>query len=334
MRIECVSLNANDPHHVSVDTMPDAKMAIVDHLLEKTDYLVRIVAVTDEYFDRLPDKHKYKKHRSIPKETMISPDDSVWLPNASILSKTAGTEPPTNIKVVQSSTTSLRLSWTPPLVYGSNKLQGQIVRWADVKKGRLKDEDLVVASHVNLLATEDSLTIDDLSPGAHYRIVIEAVVSIKTSLDPDKWDSGIEKYRRTAHVMSRALMARTRAPIEPPRLLVSSYTQNTANLYWEKPLLMSVIGKDEDGRPIYLRRYLEGYKLEINGKLQCCLGPAAQSCTLTKCKPGKKYDVTLVALTCTEDAKKERKQKVKVFDRLGIFVGYCSHVLRLISKVS
>ncbi|XP_046358181.2 uncharacterized protein LOC124136325 [Haliotis rufescens] len=313
MRIECVSLNANDPHHVSVDTMPDAKMAIVDHLLEKTDYLVRIVAVTDEYFDRLPDKHKYKKHRSIPKETMISPDDSVWLPNASILSKTAGTEPPTNIKVVQSSTTSLRLSWTPPLVYGSNKLQGQIIRWADVKKGRLKDEDLVVASHVNLLATEDSLTIDDLSPGAHYRIVIEAVVSIKTSLDPDKWDSGIEKYRRTAHVMSRALMARTRAPIEPPRLLVSSYTQNTANLYWEKPPLMSVIGKDEDGRPIYLRRYLEGYKLEINGKLQCCLGPAAQSCTLTKCKPGKKYDVTLVALTCTEDAKKERKQKYKGF---------------------
>ncbi|XP_067685414.1 uncharacterized protein [Haliotis asinina] len=313
MRIECVSLNANDPHHVSVDTMPDAKMAVVDHLQEKTDYLVRIIAVTDEYFDRLPDKHKYKKHRSIPKETMISPDDSVWLPNSSILAKTAGTEPPTNIKVLQSSTTSLRLTWTPPLVYGSNKLQGQIVRWADVKKGRLKDEDLVVASHVNLLATEDSLTIEDLSPGAHYRIVIEAVVSIKTSLDPDKWDSGIEKYRRTAHVMSKALMARTRAPIEPPRLLVSSYTQNTANLYWEKPPLMSVIGKDDDGRPIYLRRYLEGYKLEINGKLQCCLGPAAQSCTLTKCKPGKMYKVTLVALTCTEDAKKERKQKYKGF---------------------
>ena len=183
-----------------------------------------------------------------------------------------------------------------------------------MKRNHNKDEDLVVASHVNLLATEDSLVIEDLAPGVQYRIVVEAIVSIKTSLDPEKWDSGIEKYRRTAHVMSSPLLARTRAPIEPPQVLLTSYTETTANLYWEKPQLMSLVGKDDDGNPEYLRRYLEGYKLEVNGKLQCYLGPSAQSCTLTKCRPGKLYEVTLVAMTCTEEVKKMRKMRVSHID--------------------
>ena len=67
---------------------------------------------------------------------------------------------------------------------------------------------------------------------------------------------------------------------------------------------------------IYSPRYLEGYKLEINGKTYCHLGPASQSCQLTKCKPGKKYHVVLVALTCTENGKKERKCKVGDFSNL------------------
>ncbi len=40
------------------------------------------------------------------------------------------------------------------------------------------------------------------------------------------------------------------------------------------------------------------------------LVPTAQSCTLVKCKPGKTYNVVLVALTCSDDVKKERKRKV------------------------
>ncbi|XP_041347758.1 uncharacterized protein LOC121367568 [Gigantopelta aegis] len=313
IHLECISLNTNDPHHINVDVMPDSKDASIENLHEKTDYLIRVIAVTEEYFDRLPDKHRHKRLHAIPRDSIISPDDSPWLPNSSVLAKTAGTEPPANLKVVKATRTSLTISWTPPLVYGSNKLQSQIVRWADLKRNQHKDEDLVVASHVNLLATEDSLVIEDLSPGVQYRVVVEAIVSIKTSLDREKWDSGIEKYRRTAHVMSAPLLARTRAPIEPPQVLVMSYTENTANLYWEKPQLMSLVGKDEEGNPEYLRRYLEGYKLEVNGKLQCCLGPSAQSCTLTKCRPGKLYEVALVAMTCTEEVKKQRKMRYRGF---------------------
>ena len=76
-----------------------------------------------------------------------------------------------------------------------------------------------------------------------FQIVIEAVVSIKTSLNADHWDSGIERFRRTAHVMSKPLVLWTRAPIEPPKVLVQSYDQSSAVLYWEKPILMSIIGK-------------------------------------------------------------------------------------------
>ncbi|XP_076447663.1 uncharacterized protein LOC143284653 isoform X3 [Babylonia areolata] len=312
IRIECISLNAQNPHHVTEDIMPDSTSADITGLHEKTDYLVRVVAVTEEYFDRLPDKHKHKKLHAIPRDVLVAQEESPWLPSASIVAKTAGTEAPANIRLNQSTMTSLVLTWTPPLVYGSNKLLSQIVRWRDVRRTKPSDpEDLIVASHVNLLPTEDTLTISDLVPGSQYQIVIEAVVSIKTSLNPDQWDSGIEKFRRTAHVMSKPLVVWTRAPIEPPRLLVQSYDMSSAVLYWEKPILMSIIGKDEEGNPRYLRRYLEGYRLEINGKVQSCLGPQAQTCTLTKCKPGKTYSVVLVAMTCTEDRRRERKEKFK-----------------------
>ncbi|GFR62047.1 fibronectin, partial [Elysia marginata] len=324
IRVECLSLEPTAHHHVAVDTLPDAVTAEVRGLNEKTDYLLKVMAVTEEYFDRLPEKHRLKPLRGFPQDVLASREESPWLPSSSVLVKTSGTEPPCNVRVATATTTSMTLNWTPPLVHGSNKLTGQIVRWADVKKSRRTggsgengvsapgDEELQVASHVNLLATEDSLTIEDLQPGAQYRVVIEAVVSVKTSLEPDAWDgSSVEKFRRTAHVMGRPFYARTRAPIEPPRVLVTSYTQMSAGLYWEKPPLMSVVGKEQDGTPKYLRRYLQGYKLEINGKLQCCLGPESNSCTLTKCKPGRSYSVVLVAMTCTEEGRKARKHKFK-----------------------
>ena len=241
---------------------------------------------------------------------MISPEDSKWLPNSSIICKTAGTEPPANIRVSKASMNNMKLTWTPPIVYGSNKLTGQIVRWWDVKANKQVDDDFHIACHQNLLPTEDSIVIQDLIPGIQYKVVIEAVVSVKTSLEKDRNDGGIEANRRTAHVMSKPMFARARAPTEPPRLYVTSYTQTTAQLYWEKPLLVTVTGKDENGNVKYIRRYLEGYKLEINGKTYSCLGPNAQSCALTKCKPGKKYLINLVALTCTEEGKRERKRKV------------------------
>ncbi|CAL1538548.1 unnamed protein product [Lymnaea stagnalis] len=323
LRVECISQDQQNFHNITVDTLPDATSAEVLGLHEKTDYLLKVIALTEEFFDQLPEKNALKHKRGFPQNVSSPSEESQWLPCTSVLFKTSGTEAPSNIRVVKSTMTSLTLSWTPPLVYGSNKLSGQIVRWSDVKTAHPNsDEDVHIASHVQVLPTEDSLTIDDLSPGAQYKIVIEAVVSVKTSLDPDKRDSNIEINRRTTHVLSKPLLARTRAPIDPPHLMVNSYTQNSATLTWEKPPLVSVVGKDMEGAPKCLRRYLEGYKLEINGKLQCCMGPDSTSCTLTKCKPGRTYNVVLVAMTCTAEGRKARKQKYqnlqKGFDNVEV----------------
>ena len=53
------------------------------------------------------------------------------------------------------------------------------------------------------------------------------------------------------------------------------------------------------------------YRIEINGKPHMRLASNAQSCTLIKCKPGKTYKIVLVALTCTEEVKKERRKRVR-----------------------
>ena len=34
---------------------------------------------------------------------------------------------------------------------------------------------------------------------------------------------------------------------------------------------------------------------------------------MVKCKPGKEYSIVLVALTCTEEVKRERRRKVFIY---------------------
>ncbi|XP_033744669.1 uncharacterized protein LOC117330483 isoform X1 [Pecten maximus] len=312
IRVDAVSMAKNEPHHISYDALPDAVSIDIEGLKEKTEYLIRVTAVTDEYFDRLPEKHKFKKAKVLPRDVMVPPMESPWLPSNYIIERTAGTEPPANLKVTKSTTTSMTLSWISPIVYGSNRLKNIIVRWTDVKNARKGVDEVQMSSYKTLDPKDTQTTIIDLVPGTQYKVVVEAVVSVKTSL-VDTNDKETEKYRRIAHVMSKALYCRSRAPTEAPSLYITEFTQDTAQLYWEKPRLVSAIGREEDGKPKYIRRYLEGYKLEINGATHCCLGPTRQSCSLKKCRPGKEYNVRLVALTCTDEGKKERKKKYKGF---------------------
>ena len=102
------------------------------------------------------------------------------------------------------------------------------------------------------------ITLENLHPGILYKLVVEAIVSVKTTLESKMRDPEYETLnRRTTHVMSKPVFVRTRAPCEPPRVLVTGYTQNTIQLYWERPLLYSVIGKDAHGNPQYLKLSLE-----------------------------------------------------------------------------
>ena len=312
MRVDAVAVQSRDRHkHSCVEVVPNATSAIVESLSEKTEYLITITAITDEYFDQLPPGHELKATRILPKDK--SPKEDTWLPSTSVIAMTSGTDAPSDVKVKRTTVNSVSLSWKPAVVYGSNRLQGTVVRWAEGRFRTQFREENGMASHRSVMADSNHVMIEDLQPGLLYKFVVEAVVSVKTTLEASSNDPEYEKQnRRTTHVMSRPVLVRTRAPCEPPRPIVTGYSTNTIQLYWEKPLLYSVIGRDVNDNPKYLKLSLEGYRLMINDKPHMRLSSSAQSCTLIKCKPGKTYKVVLIAMTCTEEVKRERKKKVKI----------------------
>ncbi len=69
------------------------------------------------------------------------------------------------------------------------------------------------------MAEDNECTIDNLTPGMLYKIVVEAIVSVKDTVTDinDPKDPEMEKQnRRTTHVMSKPVLVRTKAPCEKP----------------------------------------------------------------------------------------------------------------------
>ena len=62
------------------------------------------------------------------------------------------------------------------------RLQGTIVRWAEARH-KAAHQDVALAHHQSLTADSNEVTIEDLTPGVLYRIVVEAVVSVKSVLE-------------------------------------------------------------------------------------------------------------------------------------------------------
>ena len=317
IRVDAVAMKNRDKiKHASIEVMPDATNAIIDGLQEKVEYLVSVTAVTEEYFEQLPQGHELRRSKVLPRNK--PPREDPWLPSTSVLATTSGTEPPTEIVVTKTTIDTVTFTWKHPKVHGSNRLQGTVIRWAEAKFSRgqnnEKQDETEMVHHRSISAEGNEATIEGLCPGLLYKIVVEAVVSVKNVLETDNRSPEYEKQnRRTTHVESKPLYIRTRAPCEAPRPIITGYTTNTVQLYWEKPLMYYQIGKNDDGNPKYLKLYLEGYKIEINGKPHMRLAPSAQNCTLIKCKPGKTYNIVLTALTCTEDCRREKKRRVFIF---------------------
>ncbi len=91
-------------------------------------------------------------------------------------------------------------------------------RWADSHFNN-KLEDTALANHKSIMAEDNECTIDNLTPGMLYKIVVEAIVSVKDTVTAvnDPKDPEIEKQnRRTTHVMSKPVLVRTKAPCEKP----------------------------------------------------------------------------------------------------------------------
>lgn len=71
----------------------------IENLREKTDYVLRVIVVIDEYFDRFLEKYKFKKLRVIFRDRMVAVDDLIWLLNIYIMVKTVGIEFSVNLKI-------------------------------------------------------------------------------------------------------------------------------------------------------------------------------------------------------------------------------------------
>ena len=121
---------ANDHREIetiSCDLPADATSAVVSGLLEKTDYVVTVRAVTAVYFGLLPDGHAVKRARRLPVDRL--PPDNTWLPVTTADVTTSGTDRPRDVRVVNASPDSISLEWTPPRTFGSDQLQATVIRW-------------------------------------------------------------------------------------------------------------------------------------------------------------------------------------------------------------
>lgn len=93
------------------------------------------------------------------------------------------------------------------------------------------------------------MTIDDLEPGMSYKFILETKISEKGRPDLKSGDK---------RIVSRSVIGRTRAPCLPPRPIVTGYTTDTVNLYWDKPEMYVKTGKmDRYGNPRHVKLALQ-----------------------------------------------------------------------------
>lgn len=105
-----------------------------------------------------------KRSRILP--TNKPPPESEWLPCSTMVTMTSGTEQPTDVKVVATTLNSVTISWIPPVVHGTNRLQSTTIRWAEGRYLRPgAREDNLLAYHKTMEADCNEATIDDLKPG-------------------------------------------------------------------------------------------------------------------------------------------------------------------------
>jgi hypothetical protein len=178
----------------------------------------------------------------------------------------------------------------------------QILCYQDLK---IKDG---IANQIVLPVGETSCQVNNMRVGSKYKVWIEAVVSIKLTLDieNEKTESFVHynelKNRRTTHINSDTIVVRVPAPCETPLIFMTGYSTTTVDLNWPKPSMYSEhVNIDDPNNNYIIYRHLLGYKIEVNGITQKELSNKENMCTLTNCKPSHAYNIVLIARTCLTD---------------------------------
>jgi hypothetical protein len=286
-------LNVDNPKHFIKEFTPDLTECIIENLTEKTKYRVIVTAITEEYFAQ----HKIKQVKPLLNEKL---EQIPWLPSSYIDLITSGTEPASNLQIKITHDGKPNIVWKSAKTYGTNILVNQILCYNDLasKEG--------IANQIVLPQGATSCQINAMRIGSKYKVWIEAVVSIKLTLDAEYERNGSHynelRDRRTTHILSEPLVVRIPAPCEVPLLFLTGYSTTTIDLYWPKPSMYSQHVHPEDANDNYiLYRHLLGYKIEVNGVTQKELSSKDNMCTLTNCKPLNAYNIILIARTCLVD---------------------------------
>ena len=282
-------------------------------MLEKTQYRVIVTAITEEYLA----KHKIKELNTLLNEKI---EPISWLPSSFIDVSTSGTEAASNLQAKITHDGIPTILWKAPKTYGTNILISQIVCYQDLKS---KEK---LAYQITLPPGAISCQINNMKIGCKYKIWIEAVVSIKLTLDTEyEKNETFTHYnelkdRRTTHIISEAIISRIPAPCETPIIYLTGYTTTTIDLHWPKPSMYSQHTNIDDINNNYIiYRHLLGYKIEVNGITQKELSNKEHMCTLTNCKPSNVYNIVLIARTClTDDVR---------------FVSYLNNILNRVSTL-
>ena len=254
--------------------------------------------------------HKLNDKKQLSRVFIEPEKKTPWLPLAKLEAMTSGTDPASNLEWKQDN--NFRISWKPARVYGSNQLVNQIVCYNEIGNK--------MAVQIPVPGNTKAYKLTNLKLGEKYKIWIEAVVLSKLNRDSESGpdlissketrrtlDSQIEKtdyYKdlndyRCVNILSASIMVRVPAPCEPVVLYLTGYGTDRINLGWSKPNLYSS-QKDPDNPQLklHLNRILLGYRLEINGVTQKTLESDKLTCTLTKCKQNKTYNIVMITRTC------------------------------------
>jgi hypothetical protein len=270
---------------IILDLTPDSTEFILSNLIEHTDYIVTIYAITDEYLNEI---HCRDVSR-LPKK--LKP--SLWLINKSLQFTTSGCEPASQIHIHGATIESIQLEWASPKAYGTTKFLRQILRW---KLERGGDEH-----RIELDTNITQAIIPGILPLGFYKLSLDSLFSIKINLEDDNDETNRKQICLTT---TETTSVRYRIPglSERPEIYLTGYTTTTVDLTWNKPNMFSIIDHPEIlNEQINIHRRLLGYRVEINGRKYNTLGEDQYQCTLTECQAGEEYKVQLVAQTTIQN---------------------------------
>ncbi|XP_033114658.1 uncharacterized protein LOC117115100 [Anneissia japonica] len=288
-----------------LDLSPEAVSAVIPGLMENSPYKFILVVVTKEYFDSLQEKVKTDSEMSLPEEWVEVPEDSPWLPFVSVDAKTAGSEPPNNLRCVKYSQNSVTLVWDAPQ-YGSDRLLKYVVRWMAVCSKKKQSQSSLSEGTLEIFTEETSAEVK-LFPGKIYSITVEAHLSdfYQASNDGGSNDGYI------TCLSSDTFQVRIPAPVEAPTLFIREFTTSSLELHWQKPVLFTALkASEKSGCHLCIHRHLLEYRVIVNGETYCKVDPSALYCSLKNLSSDKLYSIQIAAITNTSGTTKGSRQSL------------------------